>query len=216
MSDFARMPERSFRLFFSHAGGALEGLRAWAAALPQARRVELDLLADDAQAQHRQAMPNRVAGPVFVASVSLWAPEGPAAPPPSFDMHAYEVADREGFGFEGERLGEVPGFKKTTLWKARDGLTRQEWDPLYAHHILTVRDNQPMWRYRQNLILRGPAGSPFDAISENWWSSAADLHGGFFRSDGARQAVLEETRQFIDLAVTSNFVSRNFLLVRTG
>jgi hypothetical protein len=120
--------------------------------------------------------------------------------------------DRVGFGFENDRPGLVDGYKKMSFWKAKNGLNRSEWDPLYADHIVTVPHLQPIWRYRQNMIVRKPQSFPYDAISENWWLKLKDLSEGFFFSAEAKEAVYAETKRFIDFDVTLNFVSRNEVL----
>ena len=135
-------------------------------------------------------------------------------PPEGCHPTVFEVRDRVGYGFEADAPGPVAGFKKYTLWKAKPGVAPDRWDALYAHHIVTVRDQQPIWRYRQNIILRQPAGMPFDAISENWWANKHDLSTGFFHSKAAETAVQDETSQFIDLSVTANFVGRNELIYK--
>jgi hypothetical protein len=127
-------------------------------------------------------------------------------------MSILAVDDRIGYGYEDDTVGLVRGYKKLTFWKALPGVTREVWEPLYAHHIVTVRDNQPQWRYRQNMITECPPGFPYDAISENWWANIHDITDGYYYSPEKKITLFEEIGQFIDVAETANFVCRNTVL----
>ena len=211
----------SFRIFLfpqAQPRPDIGWLRSWASglaeALPGLQRLELDLVDDEALELHRTARPSLTPLPKFCAALAIWADEAPQAAPAGFGSFTFEVRDRVGYGFEDDGPGPMRGFKKHTFWKAKSGLAPEEWDALYAHHITTVPHLQPIWRYRQNIILRKPEALPFDAISENWWATKHDLAEGFFFSDAAAAAVQKETSQFIDLDVTANFVGRNELIFK--
>ncbi len=184
--------------------------------MPEVKRIELDLLDLHGQNEHNKNRRSNDPQFDFTAFVSLWAAAPPQFGPSGYGMTVIETCDRIGYGFQDEGLGDVDGYKKVTLWKAKPGVPQAIWDSLYAHHIVTVPHLQPIWRYRQNTILDKPQGFPFDAMSENWWRTLHDLTDGFFLSKDAERVVFSEISQFIDLNVTASFVGRNTLLYKVA
>jgi hypothetical protein len=216
----AAVSHQSYKLILTPVGvisNSTEELLDWAKTLPRVlgdvSRLEFDAIDAEAQAVHNRAVGRPGATSGWIAIVSLWASASPPAPPAGFKMEAVRVVDRIGYGFEADRLGPVSGYKKFSFWTAKAGVSRQKWNELYAHHIKTVPALQPIWRYRQNIILEKPKSLPFEAISENWWMTLRDLSDRFYFSAAAKEAVHLETRQFIDFDQTFNFVSRNQVLV---
>ena len=191
-------------------------VRQWAEGLAQLQagvtRIEFDPIDREAQAVHDRYVPSTWPSPGMSAIVSLWAAAPPGAPPAAHRMLVIEVADRVGYGFEGDGPGPVRGYKKFSMWGATPDVPRETWDPLYAHHIVTVPQQQPIWRYRQNIIVGKPQELPYDAISENWWATVEDLSGRFYFSEASRREVQAETVQFVDYKVHTAFIARNEVL----
>lgn len=212
------MTSNSYKILLTaqETSAKADSARIWARSLPHTlagvARVEFDELDGAGQETHDRATSHEDRKPQWSVVVSLWSETPPDRPPTGYRMTILTVEDRIGYGFENDRLGPVAGYKKMSFWKAKEGLGRSEWDPLYADHIATVPHLQPIWRYRQNIIAHKPSSLPFDAISENWWLTLRDLSDGFFFSPEAREAVYAETKRFIDFNVTLNFISRNEVL----
>jgi len=216
------MTANTYKLLLTPLGSsaAAENARRWARSLPQVldavTRVEFDAITAEGQETHDRATSHEDRKPQWTVIVSVWGGPPPDQGPAGYDMTVLTVEDRIGYGFGNDRPGPVEGYKKMSFWKAKAGLGRSEWDPLYAHHIVTVPHLQPIWRYRQNMIVSKPPALPFDAISENWWLTLRDLSDGFFFSAEAKEAVYAETKRFIDFDVTMNFISRNEVLFIAG
>ena len=107
--------------------------RQWAVALPDrvkgVSRIEFDPLDLEGQATHDRGTGRSVSAPKWQIIVSLWASAVPESLPVGFTMIPIVVEDRIGYGFESDRPGIVPGYKKMSFWKAKDGLSRSFWDP---------------------------------------------------------------------------------------
>lgn len=212
------MSSKTYKLLLTPENSSVdtEVARNWAIGLAQAlagaTRIEFDEIDLGGQEAHDKTTAHEDRKPTWTIIVSLWGNAAPQEPPAGYKMTILVVDDRVGYGFENDRPGPVDGYKKMSFWKAKAGLSRSEWDPLYADHIRTVPHLQPIWRYRQNMIVSKPQSFLYDAVSENWWLTLKHLTEGFFFSEEAKAAVYAETKRFIDFEVTLNFVSRNEVL----
>ena len=59
------------------------------------------------------------------------------------------------------------------------------------------------------MIESASAGATYDAVSELWWPTEADLLERFYASEEARALVAEDTQGFIDIPSAVQTVTRH-------
>ncbi len=190
----------------------IQQLRPWAHALALGGLdVEIEWL--DAQA-HRRFTGN-TQDPPFCAFVTIYSDSALAPseldPPTCASLSTFRLNPQPVFDRIVCEPGQLtPGLKKTTLWRARADLDESSWRARYAAHAKLVPSvHASAWRYCQNVIESAPAGSAYQAISELWWPTEADLIERFYASEEARALVAEDTQGFIDIPSAVQTVTRH-------
>lgn len=197
-------------------------ITAWAkglpAQLPSLEGLELEHVSLEDHRAHVLAFAGKITAPEWSTIVTIWTTSA-ACPhvtiPDSLIATYVKVREHRAFDLHGVLPAQqvTRGFKKTTFWKALGGLAPEVWQSRYRAHVPTVQICHPAWAYRQNVIEEKPSGFPYDAVSENWWATRADLCERFYLSEPARRTVVDETNTFIDKTAVATVVTRHRVVV---
>ena len=132
-------------------------LLAWAqnltSQIADLRGLAFEHVALDAHHAHAAALSGTARDPEWTSVLCVWADEPGLLHTPLPDGYkSFAVKVIEHFAFDDTRtldaVGQTPGFKKTTFWKAPDDVPPPLWQQRYHAHVASVRSCHPAWSYR--------------------------------------------------------------------